>query len=322
MSRGNKFLLLHPTKYLPSTLLPTLLGRICDDPNVPGDNYFPEDPAPFYSKSASPYHIEAHSPSLITDNLTNAATRANFDNVLKMEREKARAHPASWQGELVRIFTLPQVKHVLGNILQSPPLRKQADDWLQGRQELYMITSMMTLVNASCNVKDSGSLNVAMQASLSKAFEAAISAIGGVPVRLPSLAAEWRRRDEQSAQWTAAYVGEVIIAIECRRVARKNGIFSKLLGGGIILRPRSDVPGWSDRTFGGTDGKPKPMSDELHAANSLCIEESGDEAEEWEDQLAKGLDDSERDEVVLVPGLEAANIEGKDGNIMLELRSA
>ncbi|PNP73883.1 hypothetical protein FNYG_12842 [Fusarium nygamai] len=122
MANSNKFLLLDPQNLLPSEFIPTLLGCVCDNPNQPWANYFPEDPSSFYSSTAAPFHIKARSTSVLLGRNTTGIARFLIEDLLSIEREKANKPTANWFGELSRVFNLPQEREVLSNMLDDVDL--------------------------------------------------------------------------------------------------------------------------------------------------------------------------------------------------------
>jgi hypothetical protein len=255
MAARDKFLLLDPKNLLPAKFIPSLLGRICENVNQPWSGYFPEDPSSFYSSSAAPFHIEAKSTSLLLGRDTSADARFLIENILSFEREKAKQPEANWFAERARVFNLPQEKEVLRNILQDPELKEKAERGLDENGRLYMITGLVTVINASCNVRDTNHSAVGFEASMTKGLEAAILAVGGIPVELPTISAQWQNRSDQSADWSAIYAGESIVAIRCRQVGRKGWLLSRLRKGEIKMQKHSDMRGAGDMMFGAGDGK-------------------------------------------------------------------
>jgi hypothetical protein len=255
MAARDKFLLLDPKNLLPAKFIPSLLGRICENVNQPWSGYFPEDPSSFYSSSAAPFHIEAKSTSLLLGRDTSADARFLIENILSFEREKAKQPEANWFAERARIFNLPQEKEVLRNILQDPKLKEKAEEGLDENGRLYMITGLVTVINASCNVRDTNHSAAGFEASITKGLEAAILAVGGIPVELPTISAQWQNRSDQSADWSAIYAGESIVAIRCRQVGRKGWLLSRLRKGEIRMQKHSDMRGAGDMMFGAGDGK-------------------------------------------------------------------
>lgn len=255
MGGSDKFLLLDPKNLLPSEFIPTLLGRVCDNPNQPCANYFPEDPSSFYSSSAAPFHIKARSASVLLGRNTTALARYLIEDLLSIEREKAKKPTANWFGEFARVFNLPQEREVLDNMLLDPKVKEKAEKWLDSNRKLYMITGFVTVVNASCHVTNSESSGVGFDISISKALEATILGVGGVPVELPSISAEWRNQSDRSVDWSATYAGESIIAIRYRQLQRKGLILAKLFNGEIIMRKNLDIRGSEDMMFGPGDSK-------------------------------------------------------------------
>ncbi|KAF5615104.1 hypothetical protein F52700_13564 [Fusarium sp. NRRL 52700] len=287
MGNSDKFLLLDPKNLLPSQFVPSLLGRVCDNPNQPGAGYFPEDPSSFYSRSAAPFHITARSASVLLGRNTTTLARCLIEDLLSIEREKAKEPSANWFGEFSRVFTLPQEREVLSNILLDPELKEKAEKWLDENRKLYMITGFVTIVNASCHVTNSESSTAGFGISITKALEAAILGVGGVPVALPSISAEWRKQSDKSVDWSATYAGESIIAI-------------RLLNGEIVMRKNLDIRGSEDMMFGAEDRKDTR------------------EIKEWERCMSDGLDDDEERDVVLSPSYEV-ELQTSDGNVMASL---
>ncbi|KAF5240323.1 hypothetical protein FANTH_9583 [Fusarium anthophilum] len=286
MGGSDKFLLLDPKNLLPSQFIPTLLGRVCDNPNQPWANYFPEDPTSFYSSTAAPFHIKARSTSVLLGRNTTGIARFLIEDLLSIEREKAKKPTANWFGELSRVFNLPQEREVLSNMLHNPQLKEKAEQWLDDDRHLYMITGFVTVVNASCQVANSESSSVGFDISITKALEAAILGVGGVPVELPSISAEWRNQSDKSVEWSATYAGESIIAIRYRQLQRKGLILSRLLSGEIVMRKNLDIRGSEDMMFG-----PEHKRDTQ-------------EVKEWELCMSEGLDEDEEGDVVLSPSYE------------------
>ncbi|KAF5988074.1 hypothetical protein FBULB1_1631 [Fusarium bulbicola] len=286
MGGSDKFLLLDPKNLLPSQFIPTLLGRVCDNPNQPWANYFPEDPTSFYSSTAAPFHIKARSTSVLLGRNTTGIARFLIEDLLSIEREKAKKPAANWFGELSRVFNLPQEREVLSNMLHNPQLKEKAELWLDDNRHLYMITGFVTVVNASCHVANSETSSVGFDISITKALEAAILGVGGVPVELPSISAEWRNQSDKSVEWRATYAGESIIAIRYRQLQRKGLILSRLLNGEIVMRKNLDIRGTEDMMFG-----PEHKRDTQ-------------EVKEWELYMSDGLDDDEEGDVVLSPSYE------------------
>lgn len=243
MAARDKFLLLHPTNLLPSDFVPSLLGRICANANQPWSNFLPNDPSKFYSTSAAPFFTEAKSTSLLLGRNTTTTARLLIEEILTVGREKANHPQANWRGESSRVFNLPQEDEVLHNILKDSHLKEKAEDLIQNYGQLYMITSFVTVVNASCQIEQTNTAGVSFEAPISTALEAAIAAAGGVPIALPTISAEWHRRVDSSVQWTATYVGEIIVAIRCRRLRRKGWILSRLLEGEIHMTKSSNIRG-------------------------------------------------------------------------------
>ncbi|KAF5532858.1 hypothetical protein FMEXI_12179 [Fusarium mexicanum] len=286
MGGSDKFLLLDPKNLLPSQFIPTLLGRVCDNPNQPWANYFPEDPTSFYSSTAAPFHIKARSTSVLLGRNTTGIARFLIEDLLSIEREKAKKPTANWFGGLSRVFNLPQEREVLSNMLHNPQLKKKAEQWLDDNRHLYMITGFVTVVNASCHVANSESSSVGFDISITKALEAAILGVGGVPVELPSISAEWRNQSDKSVEWSATYAGESIIAIRYRQLQRKGLILSRLLNGEIVMRKNLDIRGSEDMMFG-----PEHKRDTQ-------------EVKQWELYMSDGLDEDEEGDVVLSPSYE------------------
>jgi hypothetical protein len=253
MTGREKFLLLDAKNFIPSTQQKVLLGRICDNVNQPWSNYVPEDPSPFYSKSAEPFHIEAQDASLFLERATDSATRVQLDKLLGAERTKARTSTASWHGQIVRIFSLPQEKQVLRNILAIRENLSQAEEWLNDNVNLYMITGFISVVNVTCQGLDASSSSGAFNVCLTEAMEAALVAAGIGPLDLPSLEAKWKRSNKALAGWRATHAGEHIIAVRSRQLDRTWKFLSKLVKGQIKLRGGENAPG--DGMFGHGQGK-------------------------------------------------------------------
>ncbi|CVL05253.1 uncharacterized protein FMAN_10886 [Fusarium mangiferae] len=300
MSSSDKFLLLDPKNLLPSQFIPTLLGRVCDSPNQPWANYFPEDPSSFYSSTAAPFHIKARSTSILLGRNTTAFARFLIEDLLSVEREKAKKPTANWFGELARVFNLPQEREVLSKMLLDPQFKEKAEQWLDDSRHLYMITGFVTIVNASCHVTNSETSSAGFDTSITKALEAAILGVGGVPVELPSISVEWRNQSDKSVDWSATYAGESIIAIRYRQLQRKGLILARLLKGEITMRKSLDIRGSEDMMFGPQDKK------------------DTQEVKEWEVCMSDGLDDDEKGEVVLSPSYEV-ELQARDGNVMTSL---
>src|SRR5690242_327123 len=124
MANVGSFLLLHPTNCLPADVIPSLLGRICDNPNQPSQNYFPENPQQFYGGTAQPLRIEATTPAIFVDSASDTQARTLLQGLFTAERQRANSTSTDWHGERVRIFTLPQEKQMLGQILDVAEDRK------------------------------------------------------------------------------------------------------------------------------------------------------------------------------------------------------
>jgi hypothetical protein len=253
MANTKNYLLLDPRNCLPAKDIPKLLGRICDDANEPSKNYFPEDPQEFYSKSAQPFHIEATTPAILVDSASDTLGRTLVGNVLTAERLKARSARADWHGEKVRIFTLPQEKQVLGQILEAADHRSTAEEWLDENESLYMVTGFITMINATFSNAKSGVNSVEAEASASKALEAAIVALGGAPVQLPNLGAQWKSSKEASSSWEATYVAEAVIAIKYRQLSKKWKLLSWLKSEEIEIKLSKRLNTRGGMMFGADD---------------------------------------------------------------------
>ncbi|KAF5686190.1 hypothetical protein FDENT_5877 [Fusarium denticulatum] len=300
MAGSDKLLLLDPKNLLPSEFIPTLLARVCDNPNQPWANYFPEDPSSFYSSTAAPFHIKAWSTSVLLGRNTTGIARCLIEDLLSIERKKAKKATANLFGEVSRVFNLPQEREVLSNMLHDTQFKEKAEKWLDNNSDLYMITGFVTVVNASCHVTNSESSSVGFDMSITKALEAAVLGVGGVPVELPSISAQWRNQSDKSVDWSATYAGESIIAIRYRQLQRKGLILSKLLNGEIIIRKKLDIRGSEDMMFGPEEKK------------------DTQEVKEWELYMSDGLDDDEKGDVVLSPSYEV-ELQERDGNVLAAL---
>jgi hypothetical protein len=243
MAASDQFLLLDPKNCLPSQHITVLLGRVCENPNRPVADYFPQDPTPFYRSSAAPFEVVSRSTSLVFGNSITSVARIHLDELLSLERQKSMSETANWTSEFARVFTLPQEREVLRNLLGDPQLKARADKWLDGGGSLYMVTGFVTLVSASCKIGDWEASDLGFKADISKALDKAILALGGVPVALPDLAAELRKQSGKSAEWSATYAGENIVAVRYRKLRR----------GEITFRWDLDIPGVGDRMFGAND---------------------------------------------------------------------
>ncbi|KAF4428349.1 hypothetical protein FACUT_9380 [Fusarium acutatum] len=80
---------------------------------------------------------------------------------------------------------------------EDDKFKEKAEQWLDNNGQLYMITGFVTVVNASCHVTNSGFSGVDFDISITQALEAVILGVGGVPVELPSISAEWRNQSDK-----------------------------------------------------------------------------------------------------------------------------
>lgn len=198
-----------------------LLGRVCEDANEPNRNYFPLDPSPYHSNDAPPFYLDAHDPETIVKGLLSHDASITLKNILKALRAKQSDHVTTLRAERVRIFTLPQEDEVLDNMKRDASLLAKINDWLRRKDSLYMIVGYMTMINAHFSKDESQSTNTEVEASLTAIVEQAMQAAGGVPLRLPELAAALKRSSALSSSWKANYVEETVVAVKYRQIAKK-----------------------------------------------------------------------------------------------------
>ncbi|RSH85490.1 hypothetical protein EHS25_004886 [Saitozyma podzolica] len=133
MAASDKFLLLDPKNCLPSQHITVLLGRVCENPNRPVADYFPQDPTPFYRSSAAPFDVVSRSTSLVFGNSITSVARIHLDELLSLERQKSMSETANWttqsaSGQVARRGRQP----VHGHGVRDPRQRVVQDRRLGG----------------------------------------------------------------------------------------------------------------------------------------------------------------------------------------------
>jgi hypothetical protein len=243
------FLVLGPGDVLEGELAPSLLGRLCVEPDQPLANYAIDKPQPFYTDPPSVTTL-SNTSTVIRDVHDNLA-RTRLGEIFDALRTSGSQCGFAISAQTVRTFKLPQQEKVLKNMWANSQIREEIQTLIgprYKRRKLYMVIGFKTCINATVGYLEQHDLRAKLTVSISQA----VSLLSGAALPIPpwlNAMIEAGYDTSQALIQTGQLFGEVVFAIRYLEVSRRNIIARMVLANDPAIGRRPALFPGEDMVF-------------------------------------------------------------------------
>ncbi|KAK3356732.1 hypothetical protein B0T25DRAFT_537291 [Lasiosphaeria hispida] len=267
-----RFLLLDQP--LPSSALPSLLGRFVHDYNSPLDRSAPST-LPSFVASYIHQHGDQTSASLAISTSQSSTVRAKLEHLLSLSRGQNASQQHDITTSRIRTCRLHDHDRVFDLLMSDPTVRREVDGLFRRpgarTRTVYMVVGVKTFLNAA--MRSERGRGGGSRAEATVPIGKVLGAVGVGAAADASVGGEWSREGQTNLALDATYENEQIFAVEYRVVSI--GLFQALWksGSGPRLGGARNFD-WGDGVMGHSEDEGED-DDEAEGGQRLPALQSG-----------------------------------------------
>jgi hypothetical protein len=308
---------------------PSLLGRLCTNPEEPLASFTITNPKPFYT--GPPSVIALSDVSAVLNEVRTGSVETRLGEIFQSLLTSGNQNGFAISTQTIRTFKLIQQEKTLKMMWKDPEARKEIKaemgKW-PDRRKLYMIVGFKTCINATVTYLQQNQLSAKISVSITEALRLLTAASLPIPSWLNAMI-KAGFNTEEALITTGKLYGEVIFAIRYREVSRRSKIAEIILRGGLVIsRTPVPIPGGNmvfapSEKSAMVDGKQSTMFS-IDSLRKLETNEPSEplDIEKWEGLADDDIledDDEENNDLCIVPYTDEPALELKRGGFEVEL---